>query len=342
MACEPSNKKARHAADDQVHSQPDVVSGVCYICTEPGAPKLNCACRGGGTEFAHFECIAQFNIFRKEQQNVSSFERIRQWKCCHICLQEFNGEEVLALSGLWMKHCQESFSGPFDLPLLEAKCLRSEGKVLLGDFVCAEKILIEVKVKIMQSGLTFGPFWYSVMNRLSFCAMRLKKYEKSEKIERDMLQTFQAKCPEEKDKIRNILHNIAHIQFKKGDNEVALKSVNEILEEIEEKNVQGEPRFKAKILKNLILVDMGDFTSAIDSMRSEIPNVIIVFGEQHRQVEYQMFLLARGLFLASRYQECAAVATEALEANKKNPSSMRQYHEKFENFLEKSKSMSKV
>lgn len=342
MASEPRNKKARHAADDQVHSQPDVVSGVCYICTEPGAPKLNCACRGGGTEFAHFECMAQFNISRQEKTIATGFARIRQWTHCHICRQEFNGEEVVALSGLWMKHCKESFNGPFDLPLLEAKCLRAEGKMLLGDFVCAEIILIEVKVKMMQSGLTFGPFWYSVMNRMSFCVMRLNKYEKSEKIEREMLQTFEAKCPEEKDKIRNIKHNIAHIQFKKGDNEVALKSVNEILKEIEETNVQGESCFKTTILKNLILVDMGDFTPAIDSMKSEIANVILVFGEQHRQVEYQRFLLARGLFLACRYQECAVVATEALEANKKNPSCMRQYDKKFENFLENSKMMSEV
>lgn len=342
MASEPRNKKARHAADDQVHSQPDVVSGVCYICTEPGAPKLNCACRGGGTEFAHFECMAPFNISRQEKTIATGFARIRQWTHCHICRQEFNGEEVVALSGLWMKHCKESARDPFDLPSLEAKCLWAEGKILLGDFVYAEKILVEVKVKLTQCRLTSGPFWQSLMNRLSLCAMRLKKYEKAEKIEREILQTFQAECPQEKDKIRNILHNIAHIQFKIGEKKVALKSVNEILKEIEEKNVQGESCFKTTILKNLILVDMGDFTPAIDSMKSEIANAILVFGEQHRQVEYQRFLLARGLFLARRYQECAAVATEALEANKKNPGCLSQYDKQLEEFVEKSKTTSKV
>ena len=166
-------------------------------------------------------------------------EKRASCRALYICRQEFNGEEVLALSGLWMKHCKENARGPFDLPSLEAKCLRADGKIQLGDFVCAERILIEVKVKLMQSRLTSGPCWQSLMNRLSLCAMRLKKYEKSEKIEREMLQTFQAECPEEKDKIRNILHNIATLQYQKGEKGVALKSINEILEEMEENNVLG-------------------------------------------------------------------------------------------------------
>tara|TARA_Y100000389_G_scaffold160346_1_gene162470 strand:- start:509 stop:1528 length:1020 start_codon:yes stop_codon:yes gene_type:complete len=337
MACEPRNKKARHAADDKAHPQSNSMSGVCYICTETGAPKLNCACRGGGTEFAHFECIAKFNISRQEKTDVVGVARIRQWKCCHICRQEFSGEEMIALSDLWIKHCKESARGPIDVLLLEAKCLRAEAKLLLGDFVSAEKILTEVKVKLMQTQLSSGPFWHSVMNRLSNCAMRLKKYDKSEKIEREMLKIFQEEYPEEKDKIRNILHNIATTQYHKGNNEVALKSINEILEEMEETNVQGESRMKAKILQNLILVNMGKFMPAIESMKSEIANAMIVFGNEHRQVEYQKFLLARALFISTRYQECAVVANEVLQGKEGHRSCAPSYYAQLQKFLEECK-----
>ena len=335
MSCEPKPKKARPAAKDESQSKLGATSGVCYICQEPHALKLNCACRGGGTEFAHLECIAKFNISKQERSGVSGFARICEWERCHICLQEFNGEEMLELSDLWNKHCKDNSRSPFDFSLLEAKYLKADAKIILCEFACAEKILKDVKIKLMLAGLSSDPFWHSVMHRLSLCAMRQKQYEKSEKIEKEVLQYIKKEHPEQKAKIRNIYLNMATLKYYKGQKEAALTCTNKILEELQQENVQGESRTKAMILKNMILVDKGDFEPAIQSIRTEIANVTAVFGQEHRQLDYQRFLLARALFLAHRYQECALVATDVLRTKKQKTSHCRYKYKELEQILEK-------